>query len=265
MQLGWCDARFDEWKSVAGRRNFEIMRKDVSAAHSAADTWGSISLRCRANKGRSACSHPSYSMPHKERSRLLLLIIALPHLERARVLACLQKSQAMRRSTLPPPVAPRRLRRTLSSYDEVRQHACRRRRRVLRWQTLSSADLSSTDPSTRHRHRSAFSPPTLLRPGRRVADGAGADDVQATAGAVGAGGAGVAQRASARVGTGRKSAGSSLSRTQQRRLWRFQLHCNSKPRSPWTTARGARVAHRRALPAPTRARRNIRPCLSDNS
>ena len=101
------------------RRNFEIMRKDVSAAHSAADTWGSISLRCRANKGRSACSHPSYSMPHKERSRLLLLIIALPHLERARVLACLQKSQAMRRSTLPPPVAPRRLRRTLSSYDEV--------------------------------------------------------------------------------------------------------------------------------------------------
>ena len=60
---------------------------------------------------------------------------------------------------------------TLSSYDEVRQHACRRRRRVLRWQTLSSADLSSTDPSTRHRHRSAFSPPTLLRPGRRVADG----------------------------------------------------------------------------------------------
>ena len=92
--------------------------------------------------------------------------------------------------------------RGYNSYDEV-------------WQT-SSADLSSTDPSTRHRHRSAFSPPTLLRPGRRVADGAGADDVQATAGAVGAGGAGVAQRASARVGTGRKSAGSSLSRTQQR-------------------------------------------------
>ena len=47
--------------------------------------------------------------------------------------------------------------RGYNSYDEVRQ-------------TLSSADLSSTDPSTRHRHRSAFSPPTLLRPGRRVAD-----------------------------------------------------------------------------------------------
>ena len=97
------------------------MRKATSAAHSAADTWGSISLRCRAKKGRSACSHPSYSMPHKERCRfllliivvgkILLLIIALPHLERARVLACLQTAQAMRRSTLPPPVAPRRLRR----------------------------------------------------------------------------------------------------------------------------------------------------------
>lgn len=171
------------------------------------------------------CSDPSYSMPHKERSRFLLLIIALPHLERARVLACLQTAQAMRRSTLPPPVAPRRLRRRSAATTRCDSTPAAAAAAFC----AGKPSPLQTSPPLIHRRDDL---PFHRRPScRRVPDGAGADDVQATAGAVGAGGAGVAQRASARVGTGRKSAGSSLSRTQQRILWRFQLHCNSKPRS----------------------------------